>query len=207
MKKALSSTDLLAKKYDLIDWDGEWLDNFDSPELRGVWSVSGQSGSGKTSFLLQMAKELTNHGRVLYNSREEGDSLTMQKAWKMHGLQDCGRKIQLINSTAEELEVRLSKRQSPDIIFIDSFQYMNLNFKEYLALKNKYSKKLFIMNQQMDGNKIMGKTGVKVNYDADLKIWVEGFKAFSKGRYFGKHWQNGLTIWDEGAKIYWGKNK
>ncbi|MCZ2084130.1 MAG: hypothetical protein LC112_07630 [Flavobacteriales bacterium] len=207
MKKALSSTDLLAKKYDLIDWDGEWLDNFDSPESRGVWSVSGNSGNGKTSFLLQLAKECTNHGRVLYNSLEEGDSLTMQKAWQMHGLQDCGRKIQLIKSTPEQLDLRLSKRQSPDIIIIDSWQYMNLNFKEYLEMKEKYSKKLFIINQQMDGNKIMGKTGARINYDADLKIWVEGFKAFSKGRYFGKHWEKGFIIWDKGAKIYWGKNK
>lgn len=204
MKKALSSTDLLAKKYDLIDWDGEWLSNFDSPESRGVWSISGNSGNGKTSFLLQLAKELTKHGRVLYNSLEEGSSKTMQKAWKLHGLQDCGRKVQLIKESPKDLDLRLSKRQSPDFVFIDSWQYMNLNFNEYLALKEKYHKKLFIINQQMDGNKIMGKTGARVNYDADLKIWIEGFKAFSKGRYFGNNWENGIVIWEAGANKYWG---
>ena len=81
---------------------------------------------------------------------------------------------------------------------------MNLNFNEYLALKEKYHKKLFIINQQMDGNKIMGKTGARVNYDADLKIWIEGFKAFSKGRYFGNNWENGIVIWEAGANKYWG---
>ena len=38
-------------------------------------------------------------------------------------------------------------------------------------------------------------------YDATLKIWVEGFKAFSKGRYIGP--KGSLTIWPEGAMRYW----
>ena len=208
MKKALSSTDLLSKKYKQINWDGEWLGNFDKPEASGVWSISGNSGNGKTSFLLQLAKEMTKYGRVLYNSLEEGDSLTMQKAWQQHGLADCGRKIQLVRESIEELGERLLKRQSHDIIFIDSFQYTDLNFKDYLKFcRGDFSKKLFIINNQMDGNKIMGKAGHRVNYDADLKIWIEGFKAFSKGRYFGKHWEKGFTIWEKGAKEYWGQQK
>ena len=206
MKKAWSSTDLLATKYDEINWDGEWFDNFDNPEARGVWSVSGRSGNGKTAFLLQLAKELSKKGRVLYNSLEEGNSKTMQNAWKLHGLADCGRKIQLIKEDIKELTSRLEKRQSPNIIFIDSYQYTDLNFKEYLAFaRQKFDDKLFIINQQMDGNKIMGKTADRVNFDADLKIWVEGFKAFSKGRYFGKFWEDGYTIWEDAAIKYWGK--
>lgn len=206
MKKAWSSTDLLATKYDEINWDGEWLNNFDNPEARGVWSVSGRSGNGKTAFLLQLAKELSKKGRVLYNSLEEGNSKTMREAWKLHGLADCGRKIQLIKENIEDLTKRLEKRQSPKIIFIDSFQYTDLSFKDYLAFaRNKFDDKLFIINQQMDGNKIMGKSADRVNFDADLKIWVEGFKAFSKGRYFGKFWQDGYTIWEKGATNYWGK--
>ena len=206
MKKAWSSTDLLATKYDEINWDGEWFDNFDNPEARGVWSVSGRSGNGKTAFLLQLAKELSKKGRVLYNSLEEGNSKTMQNAWKLHGLADCGRRIQLIKEDIKELTSRLEKRQSPNIIFIDSYQYTDLNFKEYLAFaRQKFDDKLFIINQQMDGNKIMGKTADRVNFDADLKIWVEGFKAFSKGRYFGKFWEDGYTIWEDAAIKYWGK--
>jgi hypothetical protein len=40
-------------------------------------------------------------------------------------------------------------------------------------------------------------------YDASLKIWIEGYRAFSKGRYIGP---NGgvYTIWEEGAEKYWG---
>lgn len=205
MSKAWSTTDLLSTKYNEVDWGGEWYDVFDNPEARGIWSVSGHSGNGKTSFLLQMGKELTNKGRVLYNSLEEGNSKTMQEAWKKQGMADCGRKIQLIRESIEELTVRLEKRQSPNIIIIDSFQYTDLNWKSFLKFKNKFNNKLFIFNQQMDGNKIMDKVGIRVNFDADLKIWVEGFKAFSKGRYIGKFAQDGYTIWDEGAERYWTK--
>ncbi|GGG47276.1 ATP-binding protein [Epilithonimonas arachidiradicis] len=206
MKKAWSSTDLLATKYDEINWDGEWFDNFDNPETRGVWSVSGRSGNGKTAFLLQLAKALTKAGlKVLYDSMEEGNSKTMQNAWKLHGMADCGRKLQLVQESIEEVDERLSKRQSADVVFFDSFQYTDLSWREFLAFKKKHHKKLLIFNMQMDGNKIMGKTADRVNFDADLKIWVEGFKAFSKGRYFGKFWQDGYTIWDEGAVNYWGK--
>lgn len=207
MKKAWSSTDLLATKYDEINWSGEWFDNFENPESRGVWSISGRSGNGKTAFLLQLAKELSKKGKVLYNSLEEGNSKTMQNAWRMHGLAECGRKIQLIKEDIETLIIRLKKRQSPNIIFIDSFQYTDLSWKSYLELKNQFKNKLFIFNHQMKGNKIRGEVGDQVNFDADLKIWVEGFKAFSKGRYLGKYWEKGYTIWEDGAEKYWGNNK
>ncbi|MCU7615633.1 hypothetical protein NZ698_00365 [Chryseobacterium sp. PBS4-4] len=203
MSKAISSTDLLSKKYDLITWDGEWFDNFDEPEASGTWFISGHSGNGKTSFLLELAKALSKFDRVLYNSLEEGDSLTMQKAWRRHQVSECKRKIQLIKEEPEELIKRLDKRQSPRFIIMDSFQYTGLTFEKYLALKRKFPKKLFIYNSQMDGNKPMGKTALRVQYDADLKIWVEGFKAFSKGRSLGKYYAEGLTIWEEGAQKYW----
>ena len=204
MKKAWSSTDLLATRYDEIEWQGQWFDNFGNPEARGIWSVSGQSGNGKTSFLLQLAKELSKKGKVLYNSLEEGNSKTMKEAWITHGLAECGRKVMLVKEDIEELTERLERRQSPNIVIIDSLQYADFNWKSFLKFKNRFHHKLFIFNQQMDGNKIMDKTGIRVNFDADLKIWVEGFKAFSKGRYFGKYWEEGYVIWDEGADKFYG---
>lgn len=205
MKKAISSTDLLATKYDLITWDGEWYDNFDEPESSGSWFVSGHSGNGKTSFLLELAKALSPFGNVLYNSLEEGNSRTMQKAWKRHNVADCGRKIQMIKEKYDDLWIRLKKRKSPRFIIVDSWQYVGMTFAQYLALKEEFPDKLFIWNSQMYGNKPLGQSAVRVQYDADLKIWVEGFKAFSKGRYLGKFYAEGLTIWDEGAEKYWSK--
>ena len=203
MKKALSSSDLLAKKYKLFDFTDEFYDAFDKPEKTGTWFVYGNSGNGKTNFLLQLIKELAKTERVLYNSLEEGDAHTMQKAWINNNMQDCGRRVQLISEPMEDLRERLQKHQSPNVIVIDSFQYTWMNFKEYMALKNEFKNKLFIYNSQCEGRNPMGKTALKVMYDASLKIWIEGFKAFSKGRYIGNNGGE-YVIWEKGAKIYWG---
>lgn len=203
MNKALSVTDILSKKYKLLDLQGPWLEAFDRPEATGTWFVWGNSGNGKTSFLLQMIKELSRFGKVLYNSLEEGAAHTMQQALSRSGIQDCKGKLQLVCESMEDLRTRLKRHQSPNIIAIDSFQYTGMNFKDYLDLKKEFPRKLFIYNSQCEGKLPIGKAAVKVHYDASLKIWVEGYKAFSKGRYIG---QNGgeYIIWEEGARKYWG---
>ena len=43
---------------------------------------------------------------------------------------------------------------------------------------------------------------VNVMYDATLKVWVEGYKATSKGRFIGTTGE--YIIWEEGAQVYWG---
>ena len=203
MNKALSSTDILAKKYKLFEFDGDFYEAFSQPETSGTWFIWGNSGSGKTNFLLQLIKELSNFGRVLYNSLEEGDAHTMQEAWQRNRMQDCGRRVQLICEPVEMLRERLKKHQSANIVVIDSFQYTFLGFNEYLKLKTEFPRKLFIYNSQCDGKNPMGKAAIRVMYDASLKIWVEGYKAFSKGRYIGPNGGE-YVIWDEGAAKYWG---
>lgn len=203
MNKALSSSDLLAKKYKLFDFTDDFLAAFDRPEKTGTWFVYGNSGNGKTNFLLQLIKELAKTERVLYNSLEEGTAHTMQKAWMDNQMQDCGRRVQLICEPMSDLRERLKKHQSPNVIVVDSFQYTWMNFKEYMALKNEFKNKLFIYNSQCEGKNPLGKTAMKVMYDAGLKIWIEGFKAFSKGRYIGKNGGE-YVIWEDGANKYWG---
>jgi hypothetical protein len=105
----------------------------------------------------------------------------------------------------EDLDARLKKRKSPDIIVIDSFQYTQMSFKEYQEFKARHRDKLLIFISQADGNKPSGRTAVSVMFDAALKIWVEGYRAISKGRYFGN--KGYYTIWKERADIYWGETK
>lgn len=202
MKKALSTTDLLAKKFKLFSFTGAMNEAFSCPERSGTWFIWGNSGNGKTHFLLQLMKELCQFDKVLFNSLEEGDAHTLQKAWVQNNMQDCGRKIQIINDSITELQERLDKRQSPRIIVIDSYQYTDLNFADYLKMKKKYPSKLFIFTSQADGKNPSTRPAVKVMYDSSLKIWVEGYKAFSKGRYIGT--KGHYTIWEEGAESYWG---
>ena len=129
----------------------------------------------------------------------------MKNALIEAGMQDVARRFILISESMKDLDGRLKKHKSPDIIVIDSFQYTQMSFKDYQKFKNRHRDKLLIFISQAEGNKPSGRTAVSVMYDAALKIWVEGYRAISKGRYFGS--KGYYTIWEERANIYWGKTK
>ena len=89
---------------------------------------------------------------------------------------------------SEELINRLKKQRSADFVIIDSFQYTGWDFKKYLAFKKAIArKKMIIIISQTKGNMPLGRTALSVQFDACMKIWVEGFKAFSKGRFLGNN--------------------
>lgn len=190
-------------KKETYNFEGAWREAFGTPERCGVWFVWGRSGSGKTTFVLQLCKELCRFGRVAYDSLEEGASLTMKNAFVRAGMQDVARRLVLLDGEGmDELALRLKKRKSPDIVVIDSFQYTQLDKKGYMEFKAAHPKKLLVFISQCSGNLPMGRTALSVMYDASLKIWVEGYRAFSKGRYFGE--KGYYTIWPERAASYWG---
>ena len=205
MKRALSINEVLHQKKKTFDFEGPWYDAFGYPEKSGVWFIWGNSGNGKSSFVMQLCKELCRFDRVAYDSLEEGDSLTMQQSLIRHGMQSVGKKFALLNcESIEDLKVRLRKRKSYNIIVIDSFQYTMLNYRDYIGLKEAFRDKLFIFISHASGRNPRGAAAQSVMYDATLKVWVEGYTAFSKGRYIGP--KGSYTIWDEGAARYWGND-
>lgn len=203
MKKALSMVDLMRKNREVYAFEGALREAFGQPEQNGVWFIWGRSGNGKTSFVLQLCKELTRYGKVAYDSLEEGDSLTMQNALMRVGMGDVGRQFVLLNESLKELDTRLKRRRSPDIVVVDSFQYAHIELKQYEEFIDRHKNKLIIFVSQADGMKPLGRTAQSAMYSASLKIWVEGYRAMSKGRYFGN--RGYYTIWAERAEEYWGE--
>lgn len=206
MSRALSVAQVLRSKKETFDLSEEFGAAFGEPERVGVWFVWGNSGNGKSSFVMQLCKELTRFGKVAYNSLEEGDSLTMKNSLlRFHMDEVDGDFILLPGESMEELDKRLSKRRSPDFVVIDSFQYTQLSYKRYIKLKEKHRDKLLIFVSHADGRNPAGRAARSVMYDSTLKIFVEGYKAFSKGRFIGP--KGYYTIWDKGAARYWGDKK
>nr|DAQ59464.1 MAG TPA: Interferon-inducible GTPase (IIGP) [Caudoviricetes sp.] len=203
MKKALSMVDLMRKNREVYAFEGALHEAFGQPEQNGVWFIWGRSGNGKTSFVLQLCKELTRYGKVAYDSLEEGDSLTMQNALMRVGMGDVGRRFILLNESLKELDTRLKRRRSPDIVVVDSFQYAHIDLKQYEEFIDLHKNKLIIFVSQADGLKPWGRTAQSAMYSASLKIWVEGYRAISKGRYRGN--LGYYTIWTEKAEEYWNK--
>lgn len=197
---------MMRKNREVYAFEGALQEAFGQPEQNGVWFIWGRSGNGKTSFVLQLCKELTRYGKVAYDSLEEGDSLTMQNALMRVGMGDVGRRFILLNESLKELDTRLKRRRSPDIVVVDSFQYAHIDLKQYEEFINQHKNKLIIFVSQADGLKPWGRTAQSAMYSASLKIWVEGYRAISKGRYRGN--LGYYTIWAERAEEYWSaKNK
>lgn len=151
MKKALSMVDLMRKNREVYAFEGALQEAFGQPEQNGVWFIWGRSGNGKTSFVLQLCKELTRYGKVAYDSLEEGDSLTMQNALMRVGMGDVGRRFILLNESLKELDTRLKRRRSPDIVVVDSFQYAHIDLKQYEEFIDQHKNKLIIFVSQADG--------------------------------------------------------
>lgn len=200
--RAVSVAELTAKKFKIMDFTGRWLESFGKPERSGVIIIWAHSGNGKTTFALDFAKYLTNFGKVAYDTLEEGARRSFQKSVELVNMNEVSKRFIILNrEPLEELKNRLRKRKSPDIIFIDSLQYTGITKKEYIALKEEFTNKLFVFVSHAEGKEPKGTTAQFIRYDADIKIRVEGYRAFPVGRYDGGE---PYTIWHEGAFKYWG---
>lgn len=206
MKRALSARVLLNRHKETLPFEGEFFEAFGCPERQGVWFIWGNSGNGKSSFAMQLCKELCKYGTVAYDSLEEGDSLTMQNSLRRFGMTDVNRRFLLLDcESMDDLSVRMNRKNSPSFYIIDSYQYTQMTYKEYIAFKEQHKNKLIIFISHADGKNPDGRSAKKVMFDSSLKIWVEGFRAISKGRYFGT--KGYYTIWAEGSDRCWGKNE
>jgi len=191
IKRALTVQNIFDKKYDLFDFEDEWFDAFDRPEKTGVWFIWGNSGNGKTSFVLQLIKCLADFvDQILLVSREEGTSHTLRKSFENFGMNDVKRKLLIVNENMADLTARLKQKKSPRIVIIDSFQYTQMSYRDYINFKTQFPNKLIVFISHAD--------------DACLKILVEGYVAYSKGRYIGK--TGHYVIWRERAEKYGIKN-
>ncbi|MBD3748542.1 MAG: hypothetical protein IE931_03505 [Sphingobacteriales bacterium] len=203
IKRGLTPRNILDKNFETFDFENDWFDAFDKPEKYGLYFIWGDSGNGKTSFIMQVLNQMSKHGKTVFNSLEEGISLPLKKAIKMYGLGDK-KKILIVSEPMADLIERLDKTGHIEVVVIDSWQYMNMSFNEYLAMERRFPKITFIVISQADGRQPEGRPAKRMMFHAKLKIWIEGYVAFSKGRFIG---EKGLySIWDKGAALYHGND-
>lgn len=189
MTKSLKGKSILQAKTSGIKFSEPWGVAFDEPPDKGVWFVWGPSGNGKTSFCLLLAKELMSAGyKVLYNSYEQGISNSMIKQVKaVDVLSEHAGRFEVGVWTLEELDKKLKRKGSANVIFMDSVQTMGGVSKAVLKefVGRHIPKKLFVFISQCASNNKDpdGSLARSIMYDADLKIFVQGFAGMSKGRY------------------------
>lgn len=199
LKRAYSPSEILNMKIPSYEFTGQWKAAIGNPARSGTWIVWGASGNGKSSFVMQLAKYLCNFGKVIYDSLEEGASLSFQKSLKRHGMEETRKRLIVLDrEPMESLSHRLERKKSPNIVIIDSFQYSGLNYQSYQELKERHRNKLLIFISHAEGMHPAGRAAKKVEYDADVKILVSCFQASCKSRFLD-HPSDPITVWDEGA--------
>ena len=185
-----------------MPFEGKWKDVFGEPEQGDTWFISGASASGKSSFVMQLAKMLCSLGNVLYVSLEEGVGVSMQRRlaqFKMNEVQGSFRIT--TDGDIDALAERLAKPKSAKFIIVDSYQVAFEAGWEYNLTRDlidRFKHKTFIFISQEDKGKPLGKPAVRLKYKAGVKVRTQGFRAYCQGRYSGNVSEY-FTIWEEMA--------
>lgn len=202
MKRALTVSNVLAIRINNIKFKGRFYDVFGNPQKKSRWLVWGQSGSGKSSFVMQLIKEFAETEKTLLVSLEESlDDENLQDRLRMFKMQDVSKNFTIVDDNLEELNERLSKRNSPQVIVIDSAPYffMGYQFTDYIDFTRKHKEKTLIFIGHANGQQPKSELEQKIMFDATQKVIVSGYLATNKGRKFGPH-ETQLVVWEKGYR-------
>lgn len=207
MPKILTLKQLLKKKYEYLEnLPDKIKESFGELVMGFVMIIWGESGNGKSNLTVQILKCFIEYGKVLYLALEEGHQRTMQRLAEENFQEEIHAGRILFGNhemTYAETIKALQRKKSAKIIVIDSVQYWNITYEQYQDIKKLFPKKIFIFMSHTNGKNPDGKVANKIKYDADIKVYVEGYIAFPRSRFQGN---KPFVIWEDGAKNYYGKD-
>lgn len=195
-RRALGVAEFLLKKFNAFVFEGIWLQALGHPEKNFKVIIFGKPKNGKTEFCIMFAKYLTKHGKVLYNSFEQGHSKSLQDAFVRQKMDEVKGNLLITHKEKfDEMFARLKRKKSANIIFIDSVNHIKLTADQWRLLIESFPKKVFIVISHATGDDPKGTTAEFIQYDVDISIQVKGFKAHCQGRFGGG---DDIVIWQEG---------
>ncbi|WP_161531285.1 AAA family ATPase [Riemerella anatipestifer] len=206
LKQVLTVANIQNTKIERLPFEGVWYEAFGRPQNRGVWFVWGGSGSGKSTFAMQLAKVLAECDKTFYDLlEEETDDSDFVDRTELCKMQDVADTFNAQKFTLEELDLYLSKRNSPKYVIIDSVPYFFKSWDEYMVFKKKWAtQKVLVFIGHAEGKNPADKLQTRIMYDAKMKIFVSGYLATCKGRTIGPNGGN-YIIWKEGYEALVGK--
>lgn len=199
VKRAYNYEDISRKKFESIKIHEDWIAHLGSPQLgNSQWIVCGDSGHGKTSYLLQLAKMLCEYYRVHYDTLEEGMKKSFKMALERSNIKSVKSQFIFSQETLEELTARLDRPRQPRIVIIDSIQYFfrGRKVQDYFNFIEKFSNTTFIWVSAIRGNLPTGAVAEAIYYDCDIRVHVENFEATMEKNRFEAY--GSYIIWEEG---------
>jgi hypothetical protein len=164
-----------------------------------VW---GESGNGKSNFVMQLAAQMIESlGAGLYLSLEEGQGPTMQRLIERYIPENHRHLIRFPDKhpTYDQLMAFLKRPRTPQWIIIDSVQYFDFaTERRYKAMEEAFPNKCFIFVSHAKGRQPDGRVADKIRYDAGIKVFVKKDIAFITHSRYGGH--ANYVIWEQGAR-------
>lgn len=209
--RLMSLSNIEAIKHTYIPFTEKFTDAFGKREKGGIWIVYGKAGSGKSRFVMDLAKEFAEIGmKVMFATLEMGYCSDFKQELHNAGINRSHSITYTEDLTCEDLDELLSRQRSPDVVIIDSIQYFVKQYdataEKIIELRKKYRKKIFLYISHVEGKEVEGKEAYAVKRDSFVRINVAGYRAIYVGR--GKAGKTGYyTIWEEGAEKFWLQNR
>lgn len=179
-QKVIPLESLKSKKFKTLDFSGKWKDLMGTPEANFSVMVYGKPGHGKSYFTLELSQYLAhNFGTVLFNSSEEGYSLSLQNKIKNFDMTNI-----YLGDAKDINSLQFLLTQSPyKFVVIDSINHMGIKPKDLRKLRGLHPDKGFICILQSIKNGDF-KGANEFEHDVDISIKIDKRVAESgKTRY------------------------
>lgn len=197
-------------RFQFLPVKGPWAETLGKVPHNFIAVIYGFSGNGKTEFVVQLSKMLAKLGKkVGWLSYEQRHGSDFQMSTKRNKMEEVSGNFYPIDPIAsipegvsliEDLDKYLRKRNSPDVIVIDSIDYTGFGWNDYVLLKNRYGHKktfLFIAHSTKSGG-IKKPISERIIFDGGMGIFVSHYIAHPiKNRYGGFE---PLIVWEEMAR-------
>jgi nucleoside-triphosphatase THEP1 len=202
MGRSLGVKQIMAKKYSVYNVNEEWKNAVGTLADPFTMLVYGRPKNGKTSFIMKLCKYLTEHGKVYYNSAEEGDSKTIQDALRLAKMDEVedGKFILGDNDTFIEMCEKLKKNRCK-ICVIDSLDYMRLTTEQFKKLIVQFPNKSFIIICWEKRGKPGNYYAKEIEFQVGCVVHVKNFEAFITSRYGGLGPKIPYTIWEKKKEL------
>ncbi len=186
---------------DVLNWKFQkesipqvWLDHLGNLPKRFLMYVDGDPGHGKTEYIMQLSKMLSNHaGKVHLNNVEQGKHIQITDSAIRNNFKNeipAGKWIYSSIHDFEKYCERIKRPNSGKNQVIDSISFWPLTLKQIQRLINEYRYKSFVFvgyKSQYNSNK-------PIIHHCDIKVRIEDFMAYPSSRYGGNQV---LDIWPE----------
>lgn len=184
MGRTFTVHELLNKKFKMAEFEKELTNIIGQAPINFRMMVWGDSGNGKSTLVATIVRLLCNHGKLYYNSTEEGESKSLQDLAIRTNLKDI-RKGQLIfaeRDTFEEMVARLERNRAK-FAALDSVQDANFTKPQFDVMRYKFKNKGLMFISWAEGKHPKGEHAKAIRYLCDIKIYVSKGIAYIDSRY------------------------